>query len=212
MLLDSFYPYVLPEVIGCPDPLLKMQILSAAAEFCRETLAWTEQQDPTPLVDGVQDYELDMPSQSYALTVRDVWIGGRRLRPMTMHAMQDAMPNWATITNNEPIYYNAATERGLIRLFPIPANASQSLVIRAAFVPTPSATSLPDFLGQRYMDVVASGAKARLLQMAGSPWANPQMAAYYRQLFDNGVASARIDEAHDRVPGTITVRSRSFGF
>ena len=212
MLLDSFFPYVLPEVIGCPEPMLKMQLLLSASEFCRETLAWTEQQDSTPLANGVSDYELEMPSQAYALTVRDVWLGGRRLRPMTMHALQDVMPNWATAESNEPIYYNASVERGSIRVFPVPANVIGSLSIRASFIPIMTATTLPDFLASRHMEVIAAGAKSRLMLMNGAPWSNPAMGAYYRQLANDGIVSARVEEAHDRVPGSVTVRPRSFGF
>ena len=213
MKVDDFFPHVLTDVIGCPDPTLRLQIVSAAAEFCRETLAWTESQDPIPLANGVSDYELDMPTQAYAYTVRDVWLNGRRLTPITMHALQSALPNWTTSESNEPIYYNAATERGLIRIFPTPINVTdQTLVARTAFIPVMAATTLPDFLGQRHMEVIASGAKARLMLIPGTPWANPQLGTYHRELFNAGIVNARIEEAHDRVPGTIRVSPRSFGF
>lgn len=212
MNLESFFPYVLPEVIGCPDPTIRSAILMAANEFCRETLAWTEIQDPVALINGEPNYEIDMPSGSFAYTVRDVWLGNRRLSPKTMSALQDAMPQWATSTSNEPVYYNAAPERGLIRVFPTPANAVGSLVIRAAYVPKLDATTLPDFLGQRYLDTLCSGAKSRLMLLPGQPWSNPQGGVYHLQRFTDGIIAARIEEAHDRVPGTITVRPRAFGF
>ena len=206
---ENFFPYVLTEVLGCPDPTLRLQIVSAAAEFCRETLAWTESQDAVPLVNGVSDYEIEAPAQSYAYTVRDVWLGGRRLQPITLHAMQ----GMGVGESNEPTHYNASTERGSIRVYPTPINVTdQALVMRAAFVPTMAATTLPDFLGQRHMEVIASGAKAKLMMIPGVAWSNPQLGAYYRQIFDAGIVNSRIEEAHDRVPGTIRVQPRSFGY
>ena len=212
MKLEAFHPYILTEVLGCPEPTMNMHLVSAAAEFCRETLAWTEVQDPVALQADVSDYEMDMPAQAYALTMRDVWLGSRRLRPMTLHGLQDAMPDWQTQRSNEPVYYNMARDRNSVSVFPIPNASAGALVMRMAFCPTASATTLPDFLGQEYMEVIASGAKARLMLMPGQSWANPQLGAYHRQQFDNGILNARIEEAHDRVPGTITVQPRRFGF
>lgn len=213
MILDDFFPHVLVDVPGCPDPTVRLALLSAVGEFCRKTLAWTEIQDPMPLVSGVRDYDIDAPSQAYTIAVSDVWLGARRLKPMTMLAMQDTMPNWATAESNEPIYYNSATEHGVIRIFPIPANVTdQTLVIRAAYAPTATATTVPDFLGQQHIEVIASGALARLMIKPGAAWANPQLGDYHQKKFTDGIADCQISEAHDRNPGTIKVQPRSFGF
>lgn len=214
MKLDDFYPLILVDVLGCPAPLLDQALVLAAQEFCRETFAWTEAQDPVQLVDGINDYELDVPAQATALAVRDVWFNGRRLHPATLGDLQRAMPNWATTQGNEPAYYNAATERGSIRVFPMPAGVvGQSLTIRTAFSPTLTATTLPDFLGSYHAEILASGAKARLMMMAGDkPWANAQLGLYHRKLFDDGIANAKIAEIHDRVPGPLYVAPRRFGF
>jgi len=213
MKTESFYPYVLPEVIGCPDPTVNQAIVSAAAEFCRETLSWTEIQDPVSLVNGEHNYELDVPSQAYALTVRDVWLGIRRLQPITMQALQVLMPTWQTATGSVPTHFNSATERGLIRVFPIPNDVlatDPKLVIRAAYVPVLNATTIPDFLGQRHVEVIAAGAKARLMVIPGTAWSNPGLAGIYRTQFDAGIQTAIIAEAHDRVPGVLTVPARRF--
>ena len=214
MRIDDFHPLVLVDVLGCPAPLIDQALVLAAQEFCRNSLAWTESQDPVVLVDGVQDYELDTPAQSFALAVRDVWMAGRRLRPVTMAELQLSMPGWAAGTSSAPTCYNASVERGSIRVFPIPAAAnSQTMVIRTAFAPALTATTLPDFLGTHHAEVLASGAKARLMMMPpDKPWSNPQLGMYHRQLFDNGIVDAKISELHDRVPGPLTVAPRRFGF
>jgi len=212
MNTDDFLPYVLPEVIGAPDPLVKQHIVSASAEFCSKTLAWTDAQDPIPLVDGEPEYEIDCPSGAYALTVRDVTIGGTRLVPVTVDQLPQVLPNWQTAQGSEPSYYNASGTRGSIRVYPTPANTTgQSMTVRAAFVPVSGASTLPDFLGQQHMEVIASGAKARLLMMPGVAWSNPVLAAYHKTLFDAGIVDARIAEQHDRVPGSLRAKYRAFG-
>jgi hypothetical protein len=211
MTLDGFLPFILPEVLDCPDPTVRARLLLVAAEFCRSTLSWTEIQDPVALVNDQADYEIDKPSDAYTYTVRDVTCGNRKLTPLPRKDLLS--DGWSNVQSNEPVYFNAATERGFIRIFPTPANVTdQTLVIRAAYVPTISATTLPDFLGQQYMDVIASGVKAHLMLMPGTSWENPALSAFYKKKFDDGVVNARIEEAHDRVPGTLRVSPRRFGF
>lgn len=212
MLLTAFHPFVATEVIGCPDPTINQALLLTAIEFCRETKAWTEAQDPLPLVDGVSEYEMDTPIGALVQTVRDVWIGSRRLQPVAMVELQSVMPDWRTAQGSEPSHYNLAGELPLLKVYPTPASPSQSMVVRASYVPKMAATTLPDFLGNRHLEAIASGAKSRLLAMPGVAWANPELAMYHRAHFDKAILSTRIEEAHDRVPGTIRVQPRSFGF
>jgi hypothetical protein len=213
MKLEDFFPYVLAEVPGCPDPTAKLALLSTCIEFCRKTLAWSVIQDPLCLIAGYMDYEIESPKEAYPLTVRDVWVGSRRLRPVTMHALQDLLPNWSEAKSNEPVYYNSAVERGVVRVFPIPEQTTKpTLTMRAAYTPTLTAQTVPDFLGQEHAEAIANGAKGRLLLMSSMPWFNAQLGAYYQQRFDDVVVSTEIREAHDRVVGSVTVPSRTFGF
>ena len=211
MTPEGFFPYVLPDVIGCPDPVVSQAVVAAANEFCRETLCWTEMPLPLPLVDGISDYTVSAPDQAMAVTVRDVWLGSARLEPVSMPALQQRMPDWPTARATRPICYNAAIERGSIRVFPTPMEpGGQALVLRASYAPAMSATVLPDFLGQRFMEVIALGAKARLLMIPGMPWANVRLASEYRTQFEASITKTKIEEAHDRVPGSLSVQPRRF--
>lgn len=213
MKLDDFFPYVLPEVMGCPDPVLRNAVRMSVIEFCNASQAWSVISDPLALEEGVQDYEIETPVGAYAQTVRDVWMGSTRLQAITMAALQEVLPNWQTAQGSEPIYYNQAQERGSIRVFPIPTNVhGQELVMRVVFQPTLTTNTVPDWLGQDQMETIAAGAKYRLLLIPGQAWSNPNLGAYYKSQFDNSVTNARIEEAHERVPGSITVSPRSFGY
>jgi len=183
-------------------------LVAAATKLFRDTLAWTST-DPYVLVGGVSEYELDFPAQSYAITVRDVWIGSQRLRPLTL--LELSTDQWANQASSLPAAYNASVDRGSIKLYPVP-NEAQSMTIRASFAPVIGATELPDFIGQRHMDVVCAGTKASLMLMAAQAWGNPQMAGVFQQQFTDGLNEIKVAEIHDRVPGTVMVQPRRFGF
>lgn len=209
--LDDFLPHLLVELPGCSDPLAKQALLRAAIEFCQQTLAWDEVQDPRPLVDGLPDYDLEAPTGAAVFVVRDVWLGSAQLGPVTMAELQRVLPAWRTAESSTPAFYNAAIDRSQIRIFPIPRNAgSAQLVLRVAYVPTAAATTLPDFLGGQYLDALCSGTKARLMAMPGQDWSQPALVPFYGQRFADGVLEAQAERLHERVVGTVTARPRSF--
>lgn len=211
MTLDDFLPFMLVDLPGCPDPTVKQALLLSANEFCRESHCWDEVQDPLTLTANVRDYDLEGPPDGRCLLVRDVWMGARALRPTTMQELQLVIPKWRETFTNDPTYYNAAIDRQQISFYPTPDGTSTNqVVIRAVYVPTLSATSLPDFLGDRYLEYVVAGAKARLMATPGQTYSKPDAVAFHRERFDNGIALAKAEMMHDRVQGLVTVRPRQF--
>lgn len=203
MKLDAFYALVAPEVIGCPDPIINSRIVAAASEFCRETLVWTEVQEDIFLSNGVSDYDIDFPANAYALTVLGVWCSGRKLEPVNSDIAA------VSATSAEPTHYNALNDFGVLRIYPIPAKPTSTMTAKVAYAPTPTAISLPDFL-VRFAHVIADGAKAELMAIPLAQWSNPQLAAYYKQRFVDGFVKTRIDDAHGRVVGNVSVKPRPF--
>lgn len=202
MRADAFFSLILPEVPGCPDPMLQQQIIMVASHFCTETGVWDEIQDPIRLRAGVVECEIDAPSnESYVARVADVWLNNRALKPE-----QIKVP---VIDGMVPTGYHAARERGVITLNGKPEQGDV-LVVRAVYAPTPSSKTLPDFLMERYAYAIASGTKARLMAVPGQPWSNPSISAFYRAEYDQAVIDARIDMERDNAVGSLRVRPRSF--
>lgn len=212
MTLDQFLPLMLIELPGCPEPLIRQALLRAADEFCRRTHAWSELQEPIRLEPGVRDYELDVPSGATVSAVLSVHAGSTQLRPVNTTELQRLMPDWHTAQASSPAYYNLVPERGVLSIFPTPSeHALGSIVVRAAYTPTLSATTLPDFLGQRYMDAITGGAKAILMAILNKPWSNPQLVPLHRGQLDNAMAEAAAEELHGRTVGSVSLRPRRFG-
>jgi hypothetical protein len=79
-----------------------------------------------------------------------------------------------------------------ISVFPIPKEtASNSLTMRVALKPSRSAATFDDVLFEDYAEVIASGAKYRLLSMANKPWTNGPASAANLTAFMSGVNAAR---------------------
>lgn len=213
MKLDDFLPHLLPELPGCPDALVKQQLLFGIIEFCTETHAWNEIQDPITILDRQNEIDVETPRDARIVAVKDVWASNRKLRPVTMDQLFERIPNWQTAESTEPVYYNASVDYRTIRIFPSPigqAGQRNTLTMRVAYAPTMSATTFPDELGIKYWDHLQAGAKSRLMMVPGKSWTNLQMAAVYKQQFEDGILKAKISAIHDRVQGSVSVRPHPF--
>jgi hypothetical protein len=203
--------FLAPELPGCPDAVIKQHLVQAAIEFCTETLAWQEIQEPTIVVDRQNLLDVDAPRDARIVTVRDIWANSRKLRPVTMAQLFEVIPNWQTAQGSEPTYYNASTDWRSISIFPIPVEANRAkLTMRVAYAPKLTATTLPDEICTKYLDGLLGGTKSRLMIMPGKTWTNAQMAIVYRTQFTDQMLKAKIDDMHDRVQGSLSVRPHPF--
>lgn len=211
MKLDALLPYLLPDVPGVPDVTAKQALLLSSMEFCTQTNAWNEIQDPFPLEDGVFEYDLDVEQGSRIAAVLNVWTGDRALIPKTMEELGLILPNWQSYQSSLPSFYNTAQDGGTLRIFPIPLSPDANLTVRVAYTPLLTATTVPDAVINRYLEPIISGAKHRLMVAPGKGWSNPELARYHQTEFDEGVQRAKIDTLHDKMQGSIRVKPIRFG-
>lgn len=212
MNIEDLYPYVLPEVPDCPDETIRHAVVFTAIDFCQKTHAWNEIADAVTLTDGEPNYDIDYPSGAIAETVLEVWCGGRQLRPISMSELGTYLPDWQTATANEPIFYNAPADWGSIRVYPTPAESrGATITLRGVFIPKLTATALPNFLADRFLDCLLSGVKGRLMLQPRQKWSDPQLGAAHNQRYLELRADARITVLSERVPGITRVRPVAFG-
>lgn len=212
MQIDDIVHYVRLELPAVVDVLIVQTLAAVAMDFCERTRLWDEIQDPTALLDGTSQYDVDVPRGARLLGVSDVWAAGYPLTPITMDALGRVLPAWQSAQSSQPVYYNAARDRAALSVFPTPLGALRApLTVRAQFAPLRNATALPDFLAERHLDALVAGAKARLMTQINLPWSSPQTGLYHQQAYDSAVISARIQQIHDRTAGPLRVASRRFG-
>lgn len=184
---ETFYPYVLPEVLGCPEPTVDLALVSAAREFCGVTKCWRADLAAIPTLLNTPSYalvfdanvdghtiinadlegdelDLDVPDAT-SLTERRRGTGGRRrLRTVDMR----------TVT-----------------LIPTPA-AGLNLRIEAICKPSESAANFAhDATADRYRREIARGALAELLNMNKQPWTNNVLAADLRKKFERDMGRVK---------------------
>lgn len=209
--IDSFFPYIQPDITSCPNGLVRNALVMSAIEFCKGSLAWNELQDPIVLVDSVNRYDIDIPNGAQLVGLINLWGPSRELTPKTLNEITQVLPNWQTAQGNTPIVYTQPSPTEVM-VFPIPINSlGASLTPRAAYAPLPTASTLPDILLSRYVDAVAAGAKARLMRMSKQPWSDPASAAAFHQDFLTEIDKARIEVLHEFVQGSLSVVPRKFG-
>lgn len=212
MKLEALLPYLLTDLPGVPDVTAKQALILTAIDFCQQSHAWNEIQDPMTIEDGVNEYDVEVEQGARVVAVKNVFAANRELRPVTMKELQQVIPNWQSATGSLPSYYNAPVGPESIRIYPIPLESNgAALTMRVAFAPTLAATSIPDSIVNRYLDTLISGAKHRLMMTPEKGWSNLQLAAYHQTQFDDGVVRAKIDILHDNAQGSIKVAPVRFG-
>lgn len=210
MQIADFVKYLVPELRACPDEMLRVHLVQSVQALCQKAHVWRELQDPTPLQDGVRDYQPDLPPGARIVNVESIHCGPRPLTPLTRSELSWRLPDWETAAGSSPSFYVGGNDWGSIDVYPLPVMPTESLSIRAEYEPLIGATSLPDFLLQRYQDEISMGVKSRAMVMPGTPWTNIELGEYWRARFESAVADAAIKMLHERSSGSITVKPRRF--
>lgn len=211
MQLADFYPYVSPDLPGCPDETIRRAIVQSVQALCRKAHIWRELQDPMPLISGVREYEADAPIGARIINIEEVFCGARAMEAVTLSSLKWKMPDWQTSRSSEPVYYMGSNDWGSIDVYPLPIDPTGSLTLRAEYEPLIAATVLPDFILQRYQNEIEMGVKARCMIAPKATWSDPVMAEHWRIQFESAVGDAAIKMLHERNSGSIRVRPRAFG-
>lgn len=180
--LSALFGRVAPSAPGAADPSIDAAVLDAAIEFCTQTLCLQRTLAAVTTVAHQADYTL---TQANEVTVKllGVKLDGSPLRlltPATLDALDD-------VDEQDP---GAALLAGpmLLRLYPTPAAAGRSVVVRAAMRPAQGATTIDDSLVEWHAAALAAGATASLLGRPGTTFYNVAAARAARMVFDDAIA------------------------
>lgn len=189
--LADFARYVRLEVPACPEPVATDAMLRACIDFCTRTELLSEIVSLNTVASQAAYAVASTDNTLYPAIVRAVLKNKLPLTPL------DA-PRYALLAerteSGSPEYYYAPN-RGALRLARIP-DAIEALELDLVLCPKRTATTVPDSLYEEWVSELASGAKALLLLMTGSPWANADLGAYHKGLYDSAVATAAASAAN----------------
>lgn len=206
--VSTFFSRLLPNVIGCPEPLAQQALVDSAIAVCDQALVVQVDLAPVPVLEGVRDYELGMPPQQELSQVMRVWAGDSMLGPIPSFQASgvEVMPG-------SPRYYYTRDigETMNIRLLPTPDRGNaEGLRVRVATRPTRNATQFHSSLFNEWVDVVVDGALARLHDTPGQVFTSEAKALVLYQKVRAKINVARVEALRGRVVSSMSVAMRRF--
>jgi hypothetical protein len=206
--LSAFTPRIAYRVDGCPDITIEQAVLDACIDFCERSLILRQTLDPTAVVAGVKEVDLDLPSGTRLAKIMKVWVDDREISAVsedevgTPLAHVDSVPGVTGVSSMPTGYVESSP--GTIRLYPAP-DKTYSVTVRAALKPSRSATAVDDILFENWVNAITEGALARLYVMP-EVWGNAALAAVSAKAFLAFVSSASTEAQHGRGRGELRVR------
>lgn len=187
----AFYDNVLPHVPGCLESVAMQAIRDSAIEFCERT--WAMQGDHTPIdiVAAQASYPYVPPAGKLVCRRLEVWYADDPLIDASPDRMKDVYGRkWKTQTGL-PKYHTATSARAMI-LVPYPAEAlTAGLTLRVAYKPTSAATTIDDEIYEEYREIIAAGARMRLMLSQKKPYSNAKQAGIESEFYRSGMGRVK---------------------
>jgi len=184
--IDAFYPYVLPHVLGCPNPVAVHHIRQAAIEFCNKT-RWHEEECSASNAGGGNVF-VEADTDLEVVSISTVYVDGREYRSKSRQSGL-ALIGAGSL---EQFYCVVRTGEGEVELAVNPA-PDKSVPVRAVATlrPTMAANTISNELSE-WMDGIASGAAHRIAAIPAQAFSNPAISVYHRDLFNEAVKTAKV--------------------
>ena len=196
--LTAFLPYVLPQVPACTDPLAEQAIRSACIEFCTESLL-IQELVTTSMLAGVQDYEVEVPTNAMLVKLLGMLIADQWIEPTTVESVRSGAALRGTVGATEPrygtpeVYFQKTPTASEFSFYPIPSETvPEGVTVRAAFAPSRTASLVPDALFTDWVEEIAAGALTRLYAMSSQPFYDKGASMDCRARFELGIRKAAI--------------------
>ena len=179
--LSTLLPLI--HIPRCPEPLRYQALRNACRQFCRETEWWRAELASFNTVVGTAGYALTNP------TAKTLFLRIYELK-------RDDLP-----LNERYWSFDGTT----LTFDPTPTKVA-AIAASVVFVPTILCDEVADSLVTRFGEVIAAGAIFNLKSDKGSevdptPWFDPGGAAIARQVFQDGIGTARLEVYSSRQSG-----------
>lgn len=196
MIWSDFYDLVRIDVPAVESDMVDFAILRAAREFLLETGAYVVDAAAVNVVAGTATYNLVSPvSLTDVAYIKQGWVNEFPLTPITLDELGAVPRYWPSDEADQPDRYVQQTQ-DTVTLYPKPAVAyTGGLVTKLAVYPSLTATGVADWVGARYAEDLAEGAKAVLMEMRGKPWSSVDGAKLHRGNFE-AAKTAGISDAN----------------
>lgn len=215
MLWNAWYPYIMPEVPGAPEPLMDHYIRQCAISFFEESQTWVVDATAVDLVASTGTYTLAAPASittgADVAQIKWAWVNGTQIFPASQEELGQLMTYWADVEAGAVSNYTQLTQ-DTVTLYPIPNfDLVSGLQMKLAVRPSLTSTGVPDWLGQKYVTEIAAGAKSDMMGMVGQPWSNPEGEAKYGAAYAKALTKATVEGNRSFTRTTSNIQFKRFG-
>jgi hypothetical protein len=207
--LSQFLPRLLPNVLGCPEPVAIQALLDSAIDFCNRSSVISVELDPITVIKDLDTYELETPDSTTVSVIQKVWYDGTLLSAVPY----DAATGMYSGHHGDPRYYfgSYVEEAYSMTLMPTPTTTLRNgLRVRVALTPTRSATKVHSVLFDRYVDGIVAGAIAIIAAIPDQQYTNPGQAVAAAGKARAVSAIARGEIMHGNAQSSLSVKMRAF--
>ena len=209
---EDFYPWITPEVLGCPEPTMDLAIRSTIIDFAEKSLVLQQDHAPITATANVQDYNLVPPANHLVTKVMKVWYKGQELdaeSPDEVNTPSIYNQNSGYLVNKgDPRFYIQKDPR-TISFYPIPAETvSAAITMRVALKPTRSAQTFDDIFLEEYAETIVHGALTRIFLSPGKTYTSEKQAVAHNSLYMAGLNVARVRAQNGSVRASRHVKLR----
>lgn len=195
---------VLPYANGCPDQTAIFHLQQAAIEFFQRTQAWKQRLTPINTVANQDAYSFALPANSSIAKILKYEFAGQEADVV------DGTMGQSLSINQSGLDAAWTDDRLNFSVTPMPLTAGQVMTFQVALKPTQAATTLPSTMWEQYIQYIAWGALAEILNIPNQSFTNPARAAQFKADFTD--AMQRVSGLVAKSTSRARQRTRAFHF
>lgn len=204
----GFYDYLMPDIPNLGAAVALQAIRESCIEFCERSLVYTYDHPAIDVVAATHTYTITPESGTRTVDLLSVRHNNKALVPATEDELDATYLDWRSTGTGIPDYYLSTIDRASVRLVKTPADGfTGGLVVKIAQAPLSSATTVPDWIFERYRQAIVHGAKYRLFAMKKKPWTDDKLAMFHLHEFEQHCGSANISKAKQHTRKRLRVRT-----
>lgn len=187
---EEFLPEVLPYLPDCPQNVAVNALRNASIEFCDRSGWWLYEHPDVPTTGDEGRYPLDLPDYTQACRVHQAWHDEQPLTPYSEDAIRRLFHyDWRSARGNPGYILSLTSQEVAIVPAPTPTMAG-TLKMIVALRPTRDSFDIDETVYQRWVETIATGARARLLNIPNQTFHDPVASMQARTVFNAGVSEA----------------------
>jgi hypothetical protein len=209
--LTQWYRNISPQLSGCPNPVIKTYLIDVLRDFCEQTQLWGNNQlDAIDIVADTPEYALSSASGDI-VAIDHAEVDGQPIHPESIKSLNELHIDWRQITTRRPRNYSFDDSSDNIRLIYTPSeDLTDGLVVWVSLKPLLTATTVENFLYNKYESVITRGVVGKLMQVSGRPWSDMNVGVAKERQYEAARDNAKVLKFTGRTHYQTTAPSEDF--